>query len=78
MTEAEIFAIPAANLLSNEEFTKIHYSSDQEFAALSEELQRKYFATKHFRAGERQKIHLDGIVVGKLSADDILAGKEQP
>ena len=60
-------------LTSNSDFDEINRLSPEEYAKLPQLTKDKFSRTSAWRAGERQKIHLQGALVGGKTVEEILA-----
>lgn len=63
---------PEEKLMEDREFDKMHQMPPEQVLAFPPETRRKFFATCKYYAGRRQAIHMEGMVVGKRKASDIL------
>lgn len=60
--------------MTEQEFDTISKMTSEQFSKLSKDIQDAFNAAKRF--ADRQRIHLDGIVVGGKTVDEILDGEQ--
>ncbi len=58
-------------LLEDAEFDRIHNMTKEEYANLSEDMKQKYVSTRGYHFGQRQKIHMEGMMIDDVGVNDL-------
>lgn len=68
---------PEGDFMDAKEFHNLYMGPPEDILSLSKSKRSAFFSTCKYHAGQRQAVHMEGIVVGKRKAEDILAERRK-